>query len=247
MRLRQGGFVLVSLIAIALLALPVMGQDFQRSYAVAAGGHIRVGNVSGDVIVTGYSGEVILVRGYKEGRDRDRVQVEDLSSGDTVELKVRYPESCNCDASVRFDVQVPHSVRYNFDRISSVSGNVGITGVRGRIKAESVSGNVLVQEVAGEVTASSVSGNVEVDINRLEGAGDMRFSSVSGNVSVRAPSNLDADIEMSSVSGALQTDFPIEVQGRERGSGRSARGRVGGGQRGLKITTVSGRVNLTRN
>jgi hypothetical protein len=247
MRIRKYGFVLVTLIASALLSLPVMGQDFQRSYSVGAGGHIRVGNVSGEVIVTGYSGDVILVRGFKEGRDRDRVQIEDLSSGDSVELKVRYPESCNCDASVRFDVQVPHSVRYSFDRISSVSGNVGITGVRGRIKAESVSGNVVVQEVAGEVTASAVSGNVDVEINRLEGAGDMRFSSVSGNVSVRAPANLDADIEMSSVSGGLRTDFPIEVQERDRGPGRSARGRVGAGQRSLKISTVSGRVNLTRN
>jgi DUF4097 and DUF4098 domain-containing protein YvlB len=74
----------------------------------------------------------------------------------------------------------------------------------------------------------------------------MKFSSVSGNVAVRAPASLDADIEMSSVSGSLKTDFPIEIQERRYGPGRSARGRLGGGASNLRITSVSGRISLTR-
>jgi DUF4097 and DUF4098 domain-containing protein YvlB len=102
-----------------------------------------------------------------------------------------------------------------------------------------VSGNVDVKDVSGLVSASAVSGNVTVEIRSLEGAGDMKFAAVSGNVTVKAPANLDADIEMSSVSGSLKTDFPIEVQERRYGPGRSARlgetevrQPVAGGQRG---------------
>jgi len=224
----------------------VMAQDFQRSYAVSAGGHVRIGNVSGDVIVTGYNGDTIIVRGFKEGRDRDRVQVEDLSTGDRVDVRVKYPDNCNCDASIRFEVNVPRSVGYNFDRLASVSGEVEVTAITGQLKAESVSGNVLIKDVVGQVSASSVSGNVNVEIARIEGAGSMKFSAVSGNVNVRAPANLDADIEMSTVSGSLKTDFPIEVQERRYGPGRSAHGRLGNGANNLRITTVSGRVSLTR-
>jgi len=77
-------------IAIAVfLRVPAQAQDFQHSYAVGAGGRVRVGNISGDVIVTGYNGDTIMIRGYKEGRDRDRVQVEDLSSADRVDGRVK--------------------------------------------------------------------------------------------------------------------------------------------------------------
>jgi hypothetical protein len=223
-------------------------QDFKQAYPIGAGGLIRIGNVSGDVKVTGYNKDnTVIVAGYKQGRDRDLVKIEDLSSGDRVDVRVRYPEQCNCDASVNFEVSVPAGVEYNFDRIYSVSGDVDISGVSGRLRAETVSGSVVITDVAGLVSASSVSGSVNASITRVSGSGDMKFASVSGNVAVRAPSSLDADVEMSSVSGSLKTDFPIEVQEPRYGPGRSARGRLGDGAHSLKITTVSGRVSLTRN
>jgi hypothetical protein len=221
-------------------------QDFQKTYVLGAGGHIRIGNVSGDVKVTGYNGDTVVVAGYKQGRDRDLVKVEDQSSADRVDIRVKYPENCNCDASINFEVRVPQSVEFNFDRISSVSGEVEMRGVTGRVRAESVSGNVEVVDVSGIVSASSVSGNVNAALNRIVGSGDMKFSSVSGNVTVKAPANLDADVEMSSVSGGLKTDFPIEVQEPRYGPGRSARGRLGSGTSSLRVTTVSGRVLLGR-
>ncbi len=75
----------------------------------------------------------------------------------------------------------------------------------------------------------------------------MKFSSVSGSVHVKAPGNLMADIEMSTISGSLETDFPIEVQEAEWGPGRSAHGRIGTGENSLRVTSVSGKVSLTRN
>jgi len=118
--------------------------------------------------------------------------------------------------------------------------------VAGQLKAESVSGDVQIKDISGQVSASTVSGNVSVEFSRIEGSASMKFSSVSGNVSVRAPGELDADIEMSTVSGSLKTDFPIEVLERRYGPGRSARGRLGSGVSNLRITTVSGRVSLIR-
>ncbi|HSF24843.1 MAG TPA: DUF4097 family beta strand repeat-containing protein [Blastocatellia bacterium] len=236
--------VALSSLAILAAATIVSAQDFQKSYRVGTGADVRVSTVSGDVKVTGYNGDAIIVTGYKEGRDADMVEIEDRSGGNTVDVRVRYPRECRCDASVRFEVQVPRSTRYNFDSFSSVSGGVEVRSVTGKLRASSVSGTVRVEDVEGIVNASSVSGNVEVDINRLEGPEDMKFSSVSGNVNVRIPSNLDAEIEMSTLSGGLRTDFPIEVREEKYGPGRSARGRVGEGSRRLKMSSVSGSITL---
>lgn len=235
---------LLAAVALAAISTSATAQDFQKSYKLGAGGDVRVSTVSGDVKVTGYDGDAIIVTGHKEGRDSELVEIEDRSGGNTVDVRVRYPRNCNCDASVRFEVQVPRSTRYNFDGFSSVSGDVEVRSVNGKLKASSVSGTVRVEDVSGVVNASSVSGNVEVEINRLEGPEDMKFSSVSGNVSVRIPSNLDADIEMSTLSGSLKTDFPIEVREEKYGPGRSARGRVGDGLRRLKMSSVSGNLGL---
>jgi len=246
MRRKSTIFALAVLVAVLLPGTLALAQDFHKTYAIASGGHISIKNISGDVKVTGYNIGSIEVVATRVGRDKDLVQVEDLSSGDRIDLRVKYPESCNCDASVNFDVRVPSGVDYNYDRLASVSGDVEVSGVRGRMKAESVSGNVSVRAITGIVSATSVSGDVEAQIAGLSGTGDMKFSSVSGDVNVKAPANANADIEMSSVSGSLNTDFPIEIQAASHGPGRSARGRVGTGTNSLRITTVSGRVSLIR-
>ncbi len=240
--LRLSALLLFGLI---LLVTTTSAQDFQKTYAISAGGHIKVRNISGDVTVTGYDGNSIVVTAVKEGRDRDLVNIEDRSTGDMIDLAVRYPQKGNANASVDFDIRVPRSAEYNFDRISSVSGNVQVAGVMGRLKVESVSGNVDVRGVSGVVSASAVSGDVNVDLAKA-GSGNMKFSSVSGNVLVRAPGNLDADIDMSTISGGLKTEFPMEINEPRYGPGRSARGRLGTGTFSLRITTVSGRVSLLR-
>ena len=117
-----------TVVVVFALAATASAQDFQKSYRIGAGGQVRIGNVSGDVIVTGYDGDAIVVRGIKKGRDREMVEVEDRSGSANVDIGVRYPKHCNCDASIRFEVQVPRSVNFDFDQISSVSGDVKVTG-----------------------------------------------------------------------------------------------------------------------
>jgi hypothetical protein len=249
---------------VCLLSATALAQDFRKSYELGSGGSINVRNVSGDVVVAGYEGETILVLGFKEGRDRDRLWVEDNSSGNSVDVRVRYPENCDCNASIRFEVKVPRNGNYKFDSISSVSGDVEVTGVAGELRARSVSGNVTVKGISGAVNATSVSGNVhvgevngtvsgkatsgnvEVEIVQLTGAGDMEFASVSGNVRVKLPANLDAEVKMSTLSGGIKTDFPLTIEEPERGPGRRATGRVGGGSRNLKLSSTSGNVSLLR-
>lgn len=228
-----------------IMVLPTAAADFQKSYAIGAGGRIKVQNVSGNIVVTGYDGDAIMVTATKEGRDRDQVTIEDRSTADTVDLSVEYPHKGNVNASVDFDIRVPRAVEYNFGRLVSVSGNIQVTDVIGNLQVECVSGDVDVSGVSGVVSASAVSGNVIVDLKKA-GSGNMKFSSVSGDVDVRAPANLDADVEMSTISGSLKTDFQLEVHEPRYGPGRSARGRLGSGEHSLRITTVSGRVSLTR-
>jgi DUF4097 and DUF4098 domain-containing protein YvlB len=256
-------FLAISVFSCLILTVPATAQEFQRSYRIAPGGSVKVSNVSGNVNVAGYEGDAITVAGFKEGPDIDKVTIEDLSSGNKVDIRVKYPENCECHVNVRFEVKVPRGINYRYDsftsvsgnvkvnqvtgylRANSVSGNVNVNDVTGSVKANSVSGNVNVGEVNGGVNANSVSGDVEVEIKSLEGTENMEFASVSGNVGVKLPGNLDAEVKLSTMSGDLKTDFPLQIE--ELRQGRSARGRVGNGSRSLKLSTVSGSVSLLQN
>ena len=235
--------MLVALFALAM-ATTAAAQDFQKTYRLGAGGQVRIGNISGDVIVTGYDGDGITVKATKTGKDRDQIEVEDRSGGNVVDIGVRYPKHCNCDASILFEVQAPRSINYDFDHIASVSGDVKVTGVTGRLNASTVSGDSHVTNVSGSVSASSVSGDVKVEINQLQGAEDMKFSTVSGDVTVMLPASLDADVDLSSFSGSIKTDFAVEVKTERYGTHTSARGKLGEGSRGLKMSSVSGDLSL---
>lgn len=251
-----------ALVLCAGAAVGAAAQDFQKSYNLGDGGAVEIANVSGDITLTGYEGSAVVVSAYKQGRDREQVEVEDTSTQGRVSLRAKYPENCNCDASVRFEVRVPRSANLAFDRISTASGNVraeGFTGrlhlstasgdvtvrgVGGEIKAASASGTVRVADATGTVNASTASGDVEVELTRLDGAGDLKFSSASGDVHVRMPSNLDARVSISTVSGDIETNFPIEVKHSRYGSGSRAEGQLGSGTRTLKISSASGNVSL---
>lgn len=250
--------------AVALCLAAAAGasaQDFQRSYNLGAGGAVRIANVSGDVELKGYEGSAVVVTAYKTGRDRDMVEVEDTSSDGRVELRAKYPNNCNCDAGVKFEVRVPRSAGLNLEKISTASGDIRAEGFSGRvvlstasgevtvrglsgdIKASSASGTVRVADSSGTVNANSASGDVEVELTRVEG-GDMRFSTASGDVRVKLPSNVDAQVSMSTVSGSIETNFPIEVKTSRYGPGANARGQLGSGSRSLKLSSASGNVSL---
>src|SRR4051812_2255317 len=246
----------------AAWAVTAGAQDFRQSFNLGPGGSITIKNVSGDINITGYDGATVEVTAYKEGRDRDQVSVENLSTAGHVSLRADYADHCDCDARLRVEVKVPRSVRFDFEKISTASGNltaenvtgrvemstasgdVTLAGVSGEIRAASASGTVKVRDAAGSVNASSASGDVEVELTRIEGDGDMRFSTASGNVNVRVPASVDATVEMSTVSGSIETNLPIEVKHNNYGPGSRARGQLGGGSRLLKISSASGDVSL---
>jgi DUF4097 and DUF4098 domain-containing protein YvlB len=274
------GFAVLAVLA-SLTLTTAWGQDFQNAYQLAPGGTISVSNVSGEISITGYNGAAVTVAAFREGPDKDMVQIQDQSSPGHVSLTVQYPSSGSHHASVRFVIQVPRASSYQFDSLKSASGDIQVTDVTGDIKAKAASGDITIQQVrgnvqvsaasgdikitqvegtvtasaasgdvtatgiAGTVSASTASGDVDVELTGVPSSGDMKFSSASGDVRVKAPAQLNAQVEMSTVSGSVKTDFPLTIEDLDH-HGKKAYGQVGTGAIKLKISTASGGVQLIR-
>jgi DUF4097 and DUF4098 domain-containing protein YvlB len=247
-----------------MLGAPLAAQqpDFRWEKAIPEGSTVSVHNLSGNVSVTPSTSGKVEVTGVKHGNRRYfedvTVEVVETARGLTICPMIRGTDmECNEDGfrvhgrrgwrdrdfddlEIDIDVKVPKSMVVS---AHSVSGNVRVVGAEGSVRAGSVSGDVRMEQLrASSVRASSVSGDVTIGILALTGEGSLNFTSVSGDVIAELPKNIDADISMRSVSGELDSDFPLTLNGRMSRSGIEAR--IGRGGRELEIRTVSGDVRL---
>jgi hypothetical protein len=129
-------------------------------------------------------------------------------------------------------------------RASSGNGSVLVDGARGPVNASSGNGRVVVATASGPVNASTGNGRIEVAMASLRASEDMAFSSGNGDVTLTLPANFGAELEASTGSGRIDTDFPLRVQGRM--STRRMAGTLGAGGRRLRITTGNGSIHLRR-
>ncbi|MEP6691860.1 MAG: DUF4097 family beta strand repeat-containing protein [Gemmatimonadaceae bacterium] len=257
---------LVALGAMTLLAAAPAGA--QRAGAMTAvwdkslpsGSSVDIHNIDGDVTVVASSSGKVEVLGAKYGRDTADVYADVHETRDGVVICVmRHHSRGTCDedgfnshnrhgdwngndesASMNLEVRVPAGMRVS---AGSVSGNVRVSGAEGDLRAHSVSGNVHLDAArATSFAASSVSGDIDARIGSLSGTGRLSAKSVSGDITLDLPKEFAADVTMHTVSGELQSDFPMTLQGRQ--NRRGLEGRIGNGGRELQLSTVSGNVRL---
>ena len=249
----------LSLVALTAASAGAQQNDFQWSKAEAAGTRVSVHNITGDVTVRPGTGSTVEVtaRRHGEARSDNDVYTVVREYAQHVVICVLYrdtDESCDedgahmhshnrrwgNDASMDVTVTLPASMQIE---AGSVSGDIHVDGAHGDVRASTVSGDVTLRNLsATSVRATSVSGDVDVGITALSGTGDLTFKSVSGDVTVAVPTGLNADFSMSTVSGDLDTDFPLTLSGRM--GRRSINARIGQGGRSFTVSTVSGDVRL---
>lgn len=135
---------------------------------------------------------------------------------------------------------------------SSVSGSVIVRRVEARqMELGAISGNVVMENVrGGRIEAQTVSGGVKFtgDVQK-----DARydFNSHSGSIDVAVTGGSGFELEATSFSGSVRSDFPAATRGNgaERGRGareRSFRAVVGDGSAVLDLTTFSGSITVTK-
>ncbi len=144
-------------------------------------------------------------------------------------------------------------------RARSVNGPVRVGGVRGGVVARTVNGAVETSDTgsaalrmhtvngkirvrghAGEVRVRTVNGTVRLNLTKLTGA--VRIKSVSGSATIKLPRASGASVDLSTLSGRLSSDLPLQTTRKGR---RSLAGTLGQGGPQIRARTVSGSVILT--
>jgi hypothetical protein len=147
-------------------------------------------------------------------------------------------------------------------RLQTGSGNIRGRGISGAIRGGAGSGDIDIEETArGDVDFHTGSGNINVrgvqgafrgeagsgDIT-VEGtqSGSWEMRTGSGNVHIRMPGNAAFDADISTSSGTIEVNSPLEmtVQGRVQETRKQIHGKVRGGGPLLSVRTGSGDIRV---
>lgn len=231
-------------------------EQFQQTYQLSPGGRVSLSNITGKVRVVGGSGNEVRVEAVKRARSAEALREAEIkvdASGNHVRIETDYPNhrlagrqgSYNFDgreaARVDYVVSVPRGA--TLEDVSTVNGPIEIEGVSGAVRVSSVNGGISARGLAGTAKLSVVNGKLEATFDRLSEAQAITLNSVSGRIELVIPSDSNALIKANTVSGQITNDFNLPVK-RGEYVGRSLAGQLGSGGPSIKLSNVSGAINI---
>jgi len=183
---------------------PEQTERFSRKVTVGRDGRVSIGNIAGDITVTGGSGDEVSIDAVKRTRgDRSelgRVQIVVDERSGRVDVRTehernRFDRDGRGDhVSVDYTITMPSGATLD---AKSISGTVKVTNVQGAVRAESISGNIVTAKTPRLELAKAISGDVELTDAGAEA--ELTASSVSGNV--RATGLRARSLDVGTISG----------------------------------------------
>ncbi len=190
-----------------------MGDHLNRVYAKTVSGKIKLENIRGNVEVKTTSGDVVL----------GNVQGDLAWSSTSGDLDL---------AKLVGDLD-----------LHTTSGEVSGQEINGDIKASSVSGDLAFRDSQGGLSyLHTTSGDIRAELKVIDkDVSDMSLSTVSGDITLYLPEDASFDLDVSTVSGEINTGFKVLIDSVSK---RKLQGGVGTGGITIKLKTTSGDISL---
>jgi hypothetical protein len=240
-------------LSLALLALSagnlnatVIGMpraEFRARYSLLSNGRVVIQNLYGDVQITAWDRDEVLVEATKhstDGRHLDDARIVVDSSLGLVSIRTQYTGSdAESPAAVEYRIMVPRNA--NLENVKLVNGGLSISGVTGLVKASSVNGNIKVEKLEGEADLSTVNGQLEADFNRISRCHPITLTSVNGPIHLSLPSGASATVIANNRSGGIDADFGRAWRAP---SGHRLDAALNGGGAVIRLHNINGGISI---
>lgn len=185
--------VAVTVAVALLLAQTARAEEIDKSAQADPRGEVVIGNVAGEVQVTGWDrSEVHVKADLSDGVER----LDFKTSGARTTIEVVLPRGRSYQGSTDLVIQVP---RNSSLVINTVSADQTIKDVRGSQRLQAVSGMIQTELWNEDMEVKNVSGDVTV--NGHNGKGVLRATSVSGGLRLE---DIGPEMELNTVTGDMR-------------------------------------------
>jgi len=215
---------------------------------LAPAGSVVVENVQGDIAVEAWDRAEVEIAVVKTASgpsgNPDDVRVEVESKDRALTLRTLYPQQSEDPVRVDYRLRVPRQVR--LERLQTVEGTIMVREVEGSVNAHTLNGNIEQRSVSGNVVARAMNGNILVSLRALpDRNGAVQLDTVSGHIFLILPPRASADLQLSTVSGRIDSNYPLTVSQIPGDTSRRARLGEGGVQ--VRVRTVRGNIRVAEN
>lgn len=173
----------------------------------------------GNVRVTGYNGEVIVINASMRYPDSSgtRRSVRPVPGHS---LKLHAIEKHNVitvstnshERTIDMDIQVPHAFSLYIEKLDA--GDVNGYYLTGEMDVTSSVGSVWLIGITGSAVISTVDGDILLRFAGVTPHIPMAFTSVGGDIDVALPGDVRATIKMRTDNGEIMSDFDIDLSRR---------------------------------
>ena len=217
--------------------------EFRARYSLVANGRVMIQNLYGDVQITGWDRDEVLVEATKhsvDGRRLDDARIVVDTSDGRVSIRTQYTGSdAESPAAVEYRIMVPRNA--SLEDVKLVNGGLSITGVLGGIKASAVNGNIHAERLEGETDLSTINGLLEADFHRVSRCHPITLSSVNGPIHVSLPSGASATVSAQNRSGGIDSDFGRSWRAS---TGHRLEASLNGGGAVIRVHNINGGISI---
>ncbi len=224
-------------------------DEWTRTYTLAPGGEVHIGNTNGRIEVEGVDGSAVEVRAERiakaatdEGAREllPRIVIREDAKPDRISIETERMSGIMIGANfeVRYHVRAPKNAAVD---LSNTNGAVVVNGLAGRVNAHTTNGAVTTRDLTGRVEARTTNGSVNVDVASVKSPIVLRTTN--GSVTLHVPENAQADVTATWTNGGISVGDGVKIDVSER-SRRRFEGKMNGGGTPIELHTTNGGIRL---
>jgi lia operon protein LiaG len=245
--------------AMLLASHAVHAQEYKIPVENTKDGQLILQDFTGELPVEGYNGTEIIIstdnlgetpdraKGlkavYPAGTDNTGIGLSLTKDGGRITVSCLVP----FNRDVRYKIKVPSSLRLKITRGCERSAEVSISNMSAEVDVDNCQG-IELKNVTGPLVLSSISGDIKVVFAEISKDKPISIADISGEIDVTLPAKTPANLNMSTISGAMYTDFDLTSGGKDmkKVGGSNIDTPLNGGGVDIKITNISGNIYLRK-
>jgi lia operon protein LiaG len=251
----------IPLLLAAWMAVPCAAQEFKVTVENSKEGQLDLEDFTGDMVVEGYNGNEIIItsasgrfelperaKGLKPvygggGTDNTGIGLDMEKNGN----KVSFHCLLGLGKGAEYHVKVPDNLMVKIHRSCEKGGETTIQNFKNEIDFDGCH-HVSLKNVTGPLVVSTISGGVDVVFSDISKARPISIVAISGEVDVTVPAKAGVDLEMSTISGNMYSDFEFAADSKDmkRIGGSNIHTQLNGGGTDLKLSNISGNIYLRK-
>jgi DUF4097 and DUF4098 domain-containing protein YvlB len=252
---------LITIAGLLVFTLPILAQNYKVSVDNPKDAKLVLSSFSGDLNIEGYTGNEVIITSstldemkpperakgltpvYSGGTDNTGVGLSVTKDGNTVVIHCLIPFNRGGD----YQLKVPESMALQITSECQNNNNISITGTKGEIEINNCY-DINLKNVSGPLVLATISGNIDIVFGTIATGKPFSISSVSGEVDVTLPAGFAADINMSSVTGGMYSDFDFsnKADNLKKVGGNQLNYKLNGGGTDFNVVSVSGNIYLRK-